>query len=382
MDPVEKVTWGQVLARRLRRLHVTDPSAGLVGTAGRLIGLHAQVASSAELIAAVRTPAYRLGDAATALWTDRTLVKTWGMRGTLHLFPSHELPLLVAAWAQRQWPNVNAAWERYHGVNLAVLRQVTEIIGEVLPGKVLTREELLAEIAREVHAPGIEAAVRSGWGQMFKPAAAGGLLCSGPERDRNVTFTSPRTWLPDVSWDDQPDEHTAMATLIERFLDVYGPATHVDFSRWWGVDAARARRVFKEYGDVMVAADVDGVACWSTPEALTDLQQDTGDDVTGVHLLPGFDPYVIAPIGHRAHTVPDGFIDRVSRAAGWISPILLVDGIVRGVWSHELKNGTLTVTVEPFAKVTAATKKAAATAAGRYGELFDADVRLTWATGT
>ncbi|WP_162605690.1 winged helix DNA-binding domain-containing protein [Jiangella aurantiaca] len=376
---MEKVTWGQVLARRLRRLHVTDPSADLVGTAARLVGLHAQVASSAELIAAVRTPAYERGDIATALWTDRTLVKTWGMRGTLHLFPAAELPQLVAAWAQRQWPKVNAAWERYHGVNLAVLRQVTEIIGEVLPGKVLTREELLAEIAREVRAPGIEAAVRSGWGQMFKPAAAGGLLCSGPERDRNVTFTSPRTWLPDVPWDEQPDEHTAMAAVIERFLDVYGPATHEDFGRWWGTDAAKARRLFKEHAAVMVQVDIDGATCWSTPAALADLQQNKqNDDAVGVHLLPGFDPYVIAPLGHRAYTVPEGFIDRVSRAAGWISPVLLVDGVVRGVWSHELKNGTLTVAVEPSAKVTAATKKAATAAAGRYGELFDSDVRLTW----
>lgn len=380
MGSVEKVTWNQVLGRRLRRLHVTDPSPGLVGTAGRLIGLHAQVASSAELIAGVRTPGYQLGDIATALWTDRTLVKTWGMRGTLHLFPADELPLLVAAFAQRQWPNVNAAWERYHGVNLAVLQQVTEIIGQVLPGQVLTREELLAEIAREVRAPGIEEAVKSGWGQMFKPAAAGGLLCSGPERDRNVTFTSPRTWVPDAPWDQAPDQHTALATLIERFLDLYGPATHVDFSRWWGIDAAKAKRVFKEHADVMVEVDLDSETRWSTPAVLDDLLERGDDDAaTGVHLLPGFDPYVIAPIGHRTHTVPDGFVDKVSRAAGWISPVLVVDGVVRGVWSHEVKNGTLAVTVEPFAKVTAATKKATAAAAQRYGELFAAEPRLTWA---
>nr|WP_246401167.1 winged helix DNA-binding domain-containing protein [Jiangella mangrovi] len=357
----------------------------MVETAERLIGVHAQVASTGELIAAARTPSYQLGDAATALWTDRTLVKTWGMRGTLHLFPAAELPLLVSAWKHRQFPNVNAAWERYHGINLAALQQITEVIGEVLPGQVLTREELLTEIAAVVKAPGLAEAVRSGWGQMFKPAAAGGLLCSGPERDRNVTFTSPRTWLPDVAWDRQPDHRTAMTAVLERFLDVYGPATHEDFSRWWGVDAAKARRLFKEYAEVMVQVDLDGIACWTTPAVLDDLVDQSGDQsvdqagaATGVHLLPGFDPYVIAPIGHRAWTIPDGFVDRVSRAAGWISPVLVVDGVVRGVWSHELKNGTLTVTVEPFAKVTAATKKATAGAAQRYGALFDAEPQLTW----
>lgn len=375
---MEKVTWNQVLSHRLRRLHVTDPSADLVGTAGRLIGLHAQVASSTELIAGVRTRDYTPGDIATALWADRTLVRTWGMRGTLHLFPAEELPLLVSAWEHRQWPNVNAAWERYHGVNLAALRQITEVIGEVLPGKVLTREELLEEIAGVVKAPGLAEAVRSGWGQMFKPAAAGGLLCSGPERDRNVTFTSPRTWVPAAPWDDPPDHAAAMTAVLERFLDVYGPATHEDFSRWWGVDAARARRLFQEYAEVMVQVDLDGATRWSTPAALGALLGGS-DDMTGVHLLPGFDPYVVAPIGHRAHTIPDGFADRVSRAAGWISPVLVVDGVVRGVWSHELKNGTLTVTVEPFAKVTAATKKQATAAARRYGDLLGADgVRLTW----
>ena len=52
----------------------------------------------------------------------------------------------------------------------------------------------------------------------------------------------------------------------------------------------------------------------------------------GVALLPGFDPWVLAPISHRAHTIPDGHVDDVSRTAGWISPVLLVDGRVAGTW--------------------------------------------------
>ncbi|WP_162606152.1 winged helix DNA-binding domain-containing protein [Jiangella asiatica] len=375
---MEKVSWGQALAWRLRRQYVAEPSSGLVDTASRLLGLHAQVASSAELIAGVRTPSYQLGDIGTALWTDRSLVRTWGMRGTLHLFPSAELPLLTAAFSQRQFPKLTPAWERYHGVSGDDLRRVTDVIGEVLPGRFLTREELSAEVLRVISTPGVEKALRSGWGQLFKPAAAGGLLCSGPDRDRAATFTDPRGWLPDAPWDTRPDEHTALATVIGRFLDTYGPATHTDFSRWWGIDQAAARRLFKEHADVMVAVDLDGIASWATPaglDAMAGTDPRAGD---GVWLLPGFDPYVIAPVGHRVHTVPEGCIDRVSRAAGWISPILVVDGVVRGVWSHELKNSTLTVTVEPFARLGAPTKNAAATAAARYGELFDADVQVSW----
>ena len=33
----------------------------------------------------------------------------------------------------------------------------------------------------------------------------------------------------------------------------------------------------------------------------------------GAHLLPGFDPYTLAPISHREHIIPEGKVDEVSR---------------------------------------------------------------------
>ena len=71
----------------------------------------------------------------------------------------------------------------------------------------------------------------------------------------------------------------------------------------------------------------------------------------GVVLLPGFDPWVLAPISHRAHTIPDGHVDDVSRPAGWISPVLLVDGRVAGTWEPATQDGVTTVTVTPFARL-------------------------------
>jgi hypothetical protein len=59
------------------------------------------------------------------------------------------------------------------------LRRITETVGQVLPGRVLTREELATEIAARLGAPELAERIRSGWGVMLKPAAAGGLLCFG-----------------------------------------------------------------------------------------------------------------------------------------------------------------------------------------------------------
>jgi DNA glycosylase AlkZ-like len=96
-----------------------------------------------------------------------------------------------------------------------------------------------------------------------------------------------------------------------------------------------------------------------------------------VWLLPGFDPYVLAPISHRAEIIPAGKVDEVSRAAGWISPVLLVDGRIAGTWEPSTAGGTTTVKVTPFAKL----PKRVVTAArdhleARYAPVFGGEVRL------
>jgi len=97
----------------------------------------------------------------------------------------------------------------------------------------------------------------------------------------------------------------------------------------------------------------------------------------GVWLLPGFDPYVLAPISHRAEIIPAGKVDAVSRTAGWISPVLLVDGRIAGTWEPSTARGVTTVTLTPFAKL----PKAVLTAArdylySRYAPVFGGQVRL------
>jgi len=134
---------------------------------------------------------------------------------------------------------------------------------------------------------------------MLKPAAAGGLLCFGPDRERNVTFTDPHSWLPDIRWDEL-DPDAALREIVSRFLDTYGPATHEDFGRWWGTDAASARKIFAAHTDVMISVEVDGRKAWlPAGDAST-----TRGDASGVLLLPGFDP----TSSHRSAPVRTRFL--------------------------------------------------------------------------
>ena len=75
------------MAWRLRRhhLHEPAPAAAMLEVAAAICGLHAQLMSSAELTLWARVAGLEPDAVQRALWNDRSLVKTWAMRGTLHL---------------------------------------------------------------------------------------------------------------------------------------------------------------------------------------------------------------------------------------------------------------------------------------------------------
>ena len=164
-----------------------------------------------------------------------------------------------------------------------------------------------------------------------------------------------------VGQPDEPDPDAAAATVLARFLDVNGPATRDDIARWLGERPKAARLLLAAHADDLVEVDVEGATAWMTPGGAAGA---AAAGARGRRLLPGFDPWVLAPISHRAHTIPDGHVDDVSRAAGWISPVLLVDGRVAGTWEPATQDGVTTVTVTPFARLPKRVVIAAARAPG------------------
>lgn len=88
------------------------------------------------------------------------------------------------------------------------------------------------------------------------------------------------------------------------------------------------------------------------------------------------------PASHRTHAIPDGRTAEVSRTAGWISPVLVVDGRVAGVWEHTVRGELATVTVRAFAPQPTAVRAAAQACADRYAPLLGVDaVEVGWGRG-
>src|SRR5690349_1531593 len=115
-----KLTWGQAAAWRVRRQHLEKraPAGSMLAVASRLCGLHAQVMSSAELAVWARVENAKRGEVQSALWERRTLVKTWAMRGTLHLLPSAELPMWHSALGTSPRYLRPLLWKKYFGITL------------------------------------------------------------------------------------------------------------------------------------------------------------------------------------------------------------------------------------------------------------------------
>jgi hypothetical protein len=95
-------------------------------------------------------------------------------------------------------------------------------------------------------------------------------------------------------------------------------------------------------------------------------------------LIPAFDQYVIGASRHAEHLLPGDLRSRVYRPQGWISPVLLVNGLMRGVWRHEIKGSRVEVFIEPFGKVPAWVRSGAEEEAERLAAFLGCKLSLTW----
>src|SRR5947208_11099284 len=259
-----KLSWAQVAGWRVRRQNLEQRAraGSMLAVARRLCGLHAQVMSCAELALWVRVDRLQRGEVRRALWEERTLIKTWAMRGTLHLLPSADMPMWHAALGRNTRYNKAGLWQRF-GLTLEELDRLTEAIGTALDGYVMTREELAQAVARITGSVAFGRKLAFGsWGTILKPAAFTGRLCFGPSVGSRVRFTHPSSWLARAS-DDAVDLQTAQTTIARRHLAVYGPATYHDLARWWGGGGiVNAREWMKLLGDEVTQVEVEGQCAW------------------------------------------------------------------------------------------------------------------------
>ncbi|MFI0002452.1 winged helix DNA-binding domain-containing protein [Streptomyces globisporus] len=344
------VTWAGANARRLARQHLhpdaaatASPFAAPGDAVAAMLGAHAQVLSAAELSVGLRGDGLTRTDVRTALWTDRTLVKTFGPRGTVHLLPAADLPLWTGALsAVPTGPNPFPENAR---MTPDQVEEVVAAVGDALTGAELTIDELSDEVvartgpwAGDLVMPGFQA-MWPRWRQVLHLAGHRGALAYAPNRGRKATYTNPGcTPLPGTG---------ALPALIGRYLYAYGPATPAHFARWL---AAPKRWAAEQFAAQAASGAIEEVAFGEAgPAWVVAGDTDVPDaPVRGVRLLPYFDAFAIAS-APRERLFPGAAWERAlggGQAGNF--PVLLVDGVVAGVWHQRRSGRRIAVTVEPL----------------------------------
>ncbi|HEY6747989.1 MAG TPA: winged helix DNA-binding domain-containing protein [Mycobacteriales bacterium] len=363
------VTWTDIRARRLARHFLTTPGSTPAEVVAAMCGAHAQIPAAGELSVGLRLAGAVRDDVRAAVWESRELVRTFGPRGTVHLLPTRDLPMWTGALSAVPHPLPSFG----PGVTLTPdeLDAVVAGIATVLADAALTIDELDAALAGTLGGWAVERTMPAfqelwpRWRMAVGTAAHRGALCFGPDRDRKVTYTSPRRWHPGLV--PLPAEE-AQAALLRAYLHSYGPARPEHFARWLSAPVPWAERLF-------AAADLEPVG-----EHGWVVAGDAGFPAGrpgGVRLLPYFDAYAVG--SHPRDLVyPGRAAERaLNRSQAGNFPVVLLGGVVGGVWHQKRSGRHLDVTVEPLADLSAARRRGLDAEVDRLGAFTGLTPRLT-----
>ena len=360
---VHRLSWEQALAWRMERHRLVERAAppDLIRVVGEIGGLHAQLMSSAELSLWARIHGLERDAVQEMLWKHRELVKLWAIRGTLYLLPSAELGMWLSAFGTyTKFGNQHPATDVF-----------ADAVGHALEGRQLTREELALEVEQITGSQLLGGRVRFSWGSYLKAASFRGLICFAPSEGVHVRFTTPATYVSGEI--DQPDSAHALREVTRRFLSAYAPLTAEDLGRWWsGVGPRQGARMLEALGEEAVEVDVEGERAWVLARDVREMA--SAKSPNAARLLPAFDPWVIGASRRATALLDPGHKARIYRGQGWISPVLLVNGRMVGVWRHARKGRRLVVEIEPFGRLPAWARSQLEAEAERLAAFLDCEL--------
>lgn len=305
---------------RLAAQRLTPPVAAAdVGAAARaVIGVQAQDVRAAGLALSSRVPGLRRAGV-----DGSGLVRTWTVRGTVHLIDPDDLPWLDAVLGPRNRARFDAAM-RVRGDYEVAAGMLDDIVALLAEGP-LDRASLLSELSRRGHGTLGQRSVNV----LMPWAAAQGLVAGLPDGRFRAGQRPPAV-----------DPELALATLARRYLGGYGPASAADLAWWSGLPLSTARRALaalehtEAAGELFALPGTLDVAPPPAPPALLLAAFDT--TMLGWRTR---EPLVAA--AHDRHVLPGG---------GMLRPVVLIDGRAAGTWSPRPRAGQTTVTINWFGR--------------------------------
>ncbi len=369
------IRWEQILAWRLKQLYLVE-NTDYTKVVKTTLGFQSQVQSASELALHLRSSNLSQKVFRKVLNEKHTLIRTWAMRGTLYMLLLKDLPLLVSArkaYKGRAWKE---RYFSYFGLSEKQYYKVMEAIPNVLGIEPLTREQLATKVAEHAKDPAIlKSLLTSSWGSLWKPSALNGDLCLAPRVGQNATFINPKKLIK--TWN-EPEATQAIKTVLRRYLKVYAPATPQNFAIWWEMSISDAKRLFLDMENELLEVEVEvgSNKGFILKEDLETIQSSTKQGI--VKLLPLFDVFTLSlpRKSELAPILPVHLHKKIFRPQGWVTPVVIVDGYIKGIWDHVIKGDSIVVTVEPFENINSNSKDNIVGEAKKISQYFGKELEI------
>lgn len=367
-----RLTLREVRALRLGALLLTGDRGhalgagpgGVARTVERMGAMQAQDLASAQWSVGVRLPGVTVHDVAAALERAEA-IRTWSMRGTLHLVPPRDAGWMTALMNAR--PRAAAAARRTQlGLSDADLDRGHEALRSALDGRRLTRGGCLTAI----EAAGVAVDGQRGY-HILVDAAQAGVVCIAGQDGREQVFAL----LEDVATAPRrPERDEALGELASRYVRSHGPVAERDLARWTGLPLRDCRAGVAAAGDAVVAVETTSgpMLAWA---AALDADRPSTVDLA----LPGFDDLLLGYADRAAQLggVPETAV--VPGGNGVFRSTLVLDGRVVGTWKRTLRARAVDVEAHDLTGMGVRARRRCERALQPYAAFLGREPRVSWA---
>jgi hypothetical protein len=335
--------------------------------------LQAQDVASVMWSLGVRLPGCTAVEVHAAL-ERREALRTWPMRGTIHLVPPRDARWMLEVMGARALAGA-AARRATLGLSEQLADRAVDVLGAALAGGGrLTRAQCLQVLAEA----GICVAGQAGYHLLWY-ASQRGVTCIAPNVGTEQTFVLLEEWAPDPH---RPQRDEALATIALRYFRSHGPATRQDFAGWTGLTAADAKRGIAAAGKDLSTVRVEGrdmhldTALLDAPATAPAVgSQDGIDDIL---VLPGFDEYLLGfkdrslmlAAEHKQAIIPGG--------NGVFQATIVRGGRVIGTWKRSVARGRTVVDLRPLVPLGARTRVRVEDALTPYARFTGRPLQAHW----
>lgn len=288
---------------------------------------------------------------------DRTIIRTWPARGTLHFVAAPDVRWMLDLLAPRAIAR-SAGRFRQLGIDEQMLARSRKSITRALRGgATLSRPAIFQLLESEKVSTAGQRGIHILW-----RLAHEGLICYGAREGKQHTFALLDEWVPRA---ETLPRDQAMAELATRYFTGHGPATLKDFAWWSGLTDADAREGIESAGPAIIHEVIEGCEHWIARSAQT-----RKTSPSTAYLLPAFDEYLVG-YKDRSAVLNDRFARRANAGGGILNPTIVIRGNVVGTWKRTFKRGAVIVTPEWFTRPERAQERVLARAVQRYGEFLE-----------